>query len=227
MVSYNYTLVQQGIESNVSCTYDTASPIRYQDIATTSMEIIGTSASGSCNPEAGLEDVLENVVEYPTLNANSTLSYWVCKKRLQHGALDPAYVIYLRGRVNYAESIGNITCTVSPMRSQIFSVDYLSLPGYFVTTPVTNLAPQSPRATFTRYIQHGLIGLGNLISDGQNWSSNIVPETVLSLGVKNLNLSTFQPDPKYLELYEAMLQGILEYEVSLLASDYIYTYCIN
>jgi hypothetical protein len=49
----------------------------------------------------------------------------------------------LRGRVNYEASIGNITYTVSPMRSQTFSVHYLSLPGYFVTNPVTDLAPES------------------------------------------------------------------------------------
>ncbi|RXW24221.1 hypothetical protein EST38_g1599 [Candolleomyces aberdarensis] len=213
MVSYNYTLSQQGLESNVSCTYDTASPIRYEAIDEVSTRII--SSSGSCDPAAGLEDVLEDVGEYPTLNVNNTLTYWACKQRAPPGVLNPTYVIYLRGRVNYAKSIGNITCTVSPMRSQIFSVDYLSLPGYFVTNPATNPNPQSlQRATFARYIQHGLTGLGNLIWEGQNWSSNIVPEAVFSIATKNFNLSTFEPHPKYLELYGAMLQGILEYEAT-------------
>jgi hypothetical protein len=59
------------------------------------------------------------------------------------------------------------------------------------------------------------MGLGSLICrGGQNWSSNIVLETVFSLAAKYLNMSTFDPSPKYVELYEAMLQGILEYEVS-------------
>ncbi|KAJ2913779.1 hypothetical protein MD484_g6642, partial [Candolleomyces efflorescens] len=212
MVSYNYTLLQQGLESSISCIYDTASPIRYNAIETTSTLIIGTS--GSCDPAAGLEDVLENTNEYPTLNVNNTLTYWACKQRPQPGALDPTYVIYLRGRMYYEASIGNITCTVSPMRSRIFSVNYLSLPGYFVANPASDPPTESQRATFALYIEHGLAGLGGLIWEGQNWASNIVAETVFSLAAKYLDLSTFERNPKYLELYEAMLQGVLEYEAT-------------
>ncbi|RXW16712.1 hypothetical protein EST38_g9143 [Candolleomyces aberdarensis] len=213
MVSYNYTLIQQGLESTVSCIYDTSSPIRHHAVEDVAPRII--ASSGSCDPTAGLEDVLENVGEYPTLNVNNTLTYWACKQRPLPGTLDPTYFIYLRGRVNYATSIGNITCKVSPMRSQIYSVDYLSLRNHFVTKPATNPDPQSSqRATFSRYIEWGLVGLGNLIWEGQSWTANLVAEAVFSFGAKSLNLSTFEPNPKYLELYEAMLQGVLEYEAT-------------
>ncbi|RXW16707.1 hypothetical protein EST38_g9142 [Candolleomyces aberdarensis] len=215
MVSYNYTLIQQGLESTVSCIYDTSSPIRHTTLADVSTRII--ASSGSCNSTAGLEDVLDDVGEYPTLNVNNTLTYWACKQPPRPGALEPTYFIYLRGRTNYATSIGNITCRVSPMRSQTYSVDYLSLRGHFVTKLATNPDPQSSqRATFSRYTEHGLVGLGNLIWEAQNWSANLIAEAVFSFGAKNLNLSTFEPNPKYLELYEAMLQGVLEYEVSTL-----------
>ncbi|KAJ2913781.1 hypothetical protein MD484_g6641, partial [Candolleomyces efflorescens] len=199
MVSYNYSLVQQGLESTVSCNYDTSSPIRYSAI------------------EAGLVDVLENIVDFPTLNTDNTLTYWACKQPPPPGTLDPTYLIYLRGRANYATSIGNITCKVSPMRAQMYSVDYLSLAGYFVAKPELSLDTQSsPRATFARYVEGGLIGLGALIWEAQNLSANLVAESVFSLAAKSLNLSTFETHPKYLELYAAMLQGVLEYEISSL-----------
>ncbi|KAJ2925285.1 hypothetical protein H1R20_g11830, partial [Candolleomyces eurysporus] len=213
MVSYNYTLIQQGLESTISCIYDTSSPIQHTTLSDISTRLI--ASSGSCNRTAGLEDVLENIGEYPTLNVNNTLTYWACKQPPRPGALEPTYFIYLRGRTNYATSIGNITCRVSPMRSRTYSVDYLSLRGHFVTKLATNSDPQSSqRATFSRYTEHGLVGLGNLIWEAQNWSANLIAEAVFSFGAKNLNLSTFEPNPKYLELYEAMLQGVLEYEAT-------------
>jgi hypothetical protein len=105
------------------------------------------------------------------------------------------------------------------MRAQTYSVDYLSLPGYFVAKPEQSPDSQSSRrATFSRYIEGGLNGLGALIWEAQNLSANLVAEAVFSLAAKTLNLSTFEPNAKYLELYAAMLQGVLEYEVSTLLS---------
>ena len=99
----------------------------------------------------------------------------------------------------------------------MYSVDYLSLPGYFIAKPEPSLDSQSSqRATFARYVEGGLIGLSALIWEAQNLSANLVAESVFSLAAKSLNLSTFEPHPKYLELYAAMLQGVLEYEVSTL-----------
>jgi hypothetical protein len=43
--------------------------------------------------------------------------------------------------------------------------------------------------------------------------ANLVAESVITYGVKNFNLPPYNQNPEYLRLYEAMIQGILDYEV--------------
>ncbi|KAJ2926289.1 hypothetical protein H1R20_g10800, partial [Candolleomyces eurysporus] len=96
IVSYNYTLDQQGLEINVSCYNDSTSPIRYYPLESDpSRRVI--ASNGTCDPAAGLEDVLINVVDhYRTLNVNNTLTYWACKQPPSQGSIDPTYFVYLR-----------------------------------------------------------------------------------------------------------------------------------
>ena len=216
MVSYNYTLIQQGLETSVSCIYDTSSPIRFAAIDGVSITSRLISSSGSCDPAAGLEDVLEGIVDFPTLNTNNTLTYWACKQRPEPGTVDPTYFIYLRGRVNYATSIGNITCRVSPMRARDFEVEFQSVPGYF--TARANLSRVPQRSTFTPFANMTIIALGNLVREAQNWEANLVAESVFSVGTKDLGVLSFNPSDEYRRLFEAMIQGVLEYEVRITLS---------
>ncbi|RXW15817.1 hypothetical protein EST38_g10037 [Candolleomyces aberdarensis] len=211
MVSYNYTLNQQGLESRVTCSYEDSSPIVYSNISninTTRM----ISASGICDPAAGLEPVLENVTEYVTLNTRNTLSSWACKQTPQPGSQDSTYFFYLSGRVNYNTTIGNITCQINPLRAQDYSVEYLSVPRYFTSKATTSVAP--PPTTFHRYIEGALIGLGNIVWESQSWTANVVAESVFSLVAKNLNLPMNERHPEYLNLFEKMIEGMLEYEAT-------------
>lgn len=209
IVSYNYTLDQQGLETNVSCYPESPSPISYRAIETNSTRIIATN--GTC--AAGLQNVLD-VNEYRTLNTKNTLTYWACKQPPSQGSIDPTYFIYLRGRVNYENSIGNVTCRVSPMRARDFKVGYHSEPRYFASQAKNTPGEASQRSTYAPFIDGGLIGLGNLIWEGQNWASHLVAEAVFSMATKNLNVSSLERSDTHLRLFEAMIQGVLEYEVS-------------
>ena len=54
IVSYNYTVTQQGLENDVSCSYDSTSPIRTAAIEGTNTSLVVTT-EGTCDPAAGLE----------------------------------------------------------------------------------------------------------------------------------------------------------------------------
>ncbi|KAJ2913317.1 hypothetical protein MD484_g7090, partial [Candolleomyces efflorescens] len=134
MISYNYTLTHQGLESTVSCSYENTSPIRFERLST----------------------------------LNST---------------------------NY-------------------EVDYLSEPRYFATRAPTRFPHTSLQAVQSRFIERAIQALGDVVSEAQNWSANLLAEAVFSLGAKELNLSTREKDTQYLSLYEAMIQGMLAYEIT-------------
>ncbi|KAJ2912774.1 hypothetical protein MD484_g7644, partial [Candolleomyces efflorescens] len=211
MVSYNYTLNQQGLTANINCSYDNTSPIRFRSVNDTNTTLI-MSSFGICDSAAGMEEVLEGVINYVTLNANNTLTYWACKQPPQPGSQDPTYFVHLRGRGYYKSSIGNITCRISPMRAQDYLVDYLSGPGYF-TASRSHDAQSAQKPTFYRYIEWGLVGFGNMIWEGQNWSSHLAAETVFSLAMKKLKIPSAmrEQNPISLKMFEAMVQGMLEY----------------
>jgi hypothetical protein len=205
MISYNYTLDHQGFASNVSCQYDPQSPIRYSPV-TNSTNMV--ASSGTCD---GLADVLTDVKVFVTPNTNNTLTFWACKS-VPTGGEEPTYYVYLRGRVNYATAIGNITCAVSPIQPATFLVTYQSALGIFS-------ASKEPSATFANtfpgFIEEALIALGGIILEAQNVQANLVAESVITFGVKAFELDPYTPSDQYLRLYEAMIQGIIEYEVCL------------
>ncbi|KAJ2914085.1 hypothetical protein MD484_g6318, partial [Candolleomyces efflorescens] len=213
MVSYNYTLNHQGLDANIGCSWDTTSPITFSPIPGVGTDRI-FSSNGTCDEAAGLQHVLENIVQYPMANSNNSLAYWACKQIPQPGFLDPTYFVYLRGRVNYRSTIGNITCRITPLRAQEYSVRYESLLGYFVSRPTTYEEPSPLRSTFYRFVEWGLVGLGEVVWETQNWSNNMFAEAVFSAAEKNFNLSTLQRHDIYLSLYEALIEGILDYQAT-------------
>jgi hypothetical protein len=68
--------------------------------------------------------------------------------------------------------------------------------------------------TFSEFIDQAVEELGSLIADAQTQELNLVADSVTALGVRYFGLQADGPQAEYLWLYQAMLQGILEYEVS-------------
>ena len=206
MISYNYTLNYQGFSNNITCIYDNQSPIRFSAVPGNTFLV---AFNASC-PDLGLADVFTNVVPV-TLNVNSTLTFWACKSVPTDGK-DPTYYVYLRGRVNYASSIANITCLVSSIQAAIFPVEYQSAPSLFSSS-------SEPNTTFSNanlgLIERAVGGLGTIIQEGQNIDSNLVVESITTYGVQGFQLSPNERNQTYLRLYEEMIKGIFEYEVCL------------
>lgn len=197
ILSYNYTLDHQGLASNITCIYDKSSPIRFQAVINNTLMV---AYNGTCD---GLADVLTDVVQYMTPNIDNTLTFWACKS-VPNGEEDLAYYIYLRGRVNYAESIGNITCTIFS-KPAVFPVTYQSTKENFSSKePI-----QTSRNTFSGFTDKAVLALGGIVLEGQGMQSNSVAESIIFFGVQSFGLPPYLQNEQYLRLYEAMIQGIL------------------
>ena len=142
---------------------------------------------------------------FTSLNSNNSLTFWACKSPTN----PPSYLLYLRGLQNYAESIGNITCTAS-IQPAILPVTYNSYFRVFHSHHVIETSP----TTFSGFIDRAVGELGTLIADAQTQEVNLVAESVTALGIRNFGLLADGQQDEYLPLYQAMLQGILEYGVS-------------
>jgi len=205
MISYNYTLDHQGFNSNISCGYDSQSPIRYWTVPNNNNWL---EYNGTCD---GLSSVLTKVPYLSTPRSDNTLMFWACQSVPIDGQ-ESTYYIYLRGFKSYETAIGNITCAVSAIQPAIFPVTYQSAPNIFSSS-------KDPYATFANtfpgFIEKALVGLGGAISEGQNSQANLVAESVITFGVKAFHLDPDKQNETYLRLYEAMIQGIIEYEVCL------------
>ena len=198
---YTYTLQQQGIESSINCSRDSQSPVR---VYPSDQSAVGTvQFNGTCD---GQDDVLPDGTTFTSLNSNNSLTFWACKSR---GTNESSYLLYLHGLQNYAESIGNITCTAS-IQPAILEVEYGSYFGLFRSRGFIETSP----ATSSGFIDQAVAGLGTIIADAQNRELNLVANSVVALGVRYFGLPADGQQDEYLRLYEAMLQGMLEYEVS-------------
>jgi hypothetical protein len=198
---YSYTLHQQGITSNISCSRNSQSPVQVYPSDQGPVSTI--QFNGTCD---GQDDVFPNVKTFTSLNSNNSLTFWACKSP---GTNTSSYLLYLRGLQNYAESIGNITCTAS-IQPAIFPVKYDSYLGVFRSHHVNKTSP----TTFSGFIDQAVGALGTLIADAQTQELNLVAESVTALGVRYFGLPADGQQAEYLPLYQRMLQGILEYEVS-------------
>jgi hypothetical protein len=211
MISYNYTLDHQGLASNISCSYDPQSHIAVQAVAPGETLMLSYNGTQACN-ENGLTDFLpsQNVPQFTAPNTNNTLMFWSCIS-VPTGEEQPTYYVYLQGRVDYAAAIGNITCAISPIQPSVFPVTYQSGPGIFSAKNQT--AANGP--AIPGFIEIALLALGAVVQESQNVADNEVAESVFTFGVKGFNLTDTAPNDQYLRLYEAMIQGIIEYEVCL------------
>ena len=204
IISYNYTFDNQGFSSNVSCLYDTESPVNVS--AEGPGEVFVIQYYGSCE---GAANVLTNVESYIAFNSNKSLTFWACKAA-PNETTEPSYTIYLRGFNDYESSIGNITCNVSQIQPAIFPVTYHSLTDLFSADESVSTSP----TTFPGFMDTVVSKLGDIVWQAQGEQSNLVAESVFTFGVKSFGLTRpYTQNEEYLQLFEAMIQGILEYEV--------------
>lgn len=195
---YNYTLELQGITSNVSCEYDSTSPIEYFLTSSGLWQYNATCPPG--------QDVLVNATFLVPPSSNS-LGFWAC----QTSAAGDSYRLYLRGSKNYAQGIGNITCTLLPFKPAVYALQYTGQAGTFDFTPQVPIS--TAPGTSTELLKRTVMGLGSNIVEAQSITANLVAESVITYGVKSFGLQPYVQDEQYLRLYEAMIRGVLDYEV--------------
>ena len=205
MISYNYTLKNQGLDVQVNCTYDSQSPINIFPFPGDTTNLL-IQYNGTCNG-AGETNVLPNNTQYMALNSSNGLAFWACKS--PPSQVEPSYFIYLRGLQDYATEIGNITCNISPIQPAIFHVTYQSANGYF------NMSDRLTRnpTTFSGFLDQSVAAIGNLVAEGQSQRANLVAESAFTFGVEYVGLPLTGDDPLYPVIYEVMIQGIMEYLV--------------
>ena len=207
MISYDYTLNQQGLNSNVSCHHTPTNLFNFSTPDNSNGSVIYVVTYNANCAFLGELDTLTNVTNFIAALSNSTLVYWACQSAIPTAS----YTIYLSGLFGYANTVGNIICAVNPIQSAIYSVLYRSTEGIFSATEMNASTP----ITFSTLINNALVGLGGLIADSQNFESNLVAETILEFGLRSFGPSA---DPglqvaQYLRICEQMIQGIIEYEV--------------
>ena len=202
---YNYTLMNQGLTSNINCEYAPRSPINVFGITGDTTNLL-MQYNGTCDG-VGETDVLPDNTQFVALNSTNTLTFWACKS--PPNETEPSYFIYLSGLQNYATGIGNITCTISPIQPALFPVTYQSIYDIFsVGEP-----GEVDATTFSGFLDQSVATFGNLVAEGQSLQSNLVAESVITYGVKYYGLPQTKQDPVYLQLYESMIQGTMEYLV--------------
>ena len=59
------------------------------------------------------------------------------------------------------------------------------------------------------------MAITSIVTESQGMAANMVAESVITSGVKSFGLSPYVQNPQYLRLFEAMLQGMIEYQVSV------------
>jgi hypothetical protein len=201
-LGYNYSLELQGITGNVSCSYDTSTPIVLAVDPTLDLPVF----SATC-PTG---EPLTNVTAYPIPANISTLGAWICKA-------DPSstsYTLYLSGNGNYLGPVGSMTCSISDVQLATYNVTYYTNGSQFVvpqnTFSVSNVSSTPvDRSVYTIY---------NTVGEAQAFLFNSLAESVISWRARNFGQGLtldeqYAQNDTYLRLFEATIQGIIEYEV--------------
>jgi hypothetical protein len=201
-LSYNYSLDLQGISSAVRCQYDTSTPI-----VPVSFPRINQTGYGATCPTG--ETVAPYTAEgYPIPRTINPLGAWPCKTSPVGGA----YTIFFRGRGNYEDVIGNMSCEISPIQYSVFPVRYSSKGDQFVVSNET----LSSSNTTSQIIDRAVFAVVNTVAEAQGFAANLAAESVITYGVRTFGLplnGTYVRNDVYLRLVEAMIQGIVQYEV--------------
>ena len=209
--SHTYTLDLQGVSSNVSCVYDTQTPINYSYPFPLTYQYNGT-----CPP--GQDFLLNSSFFVPA--SNRTLGFWACQTSPSRNS----YTMYLEGRKTYADTIGNITCNISPIQPAVFSVNYTGQLGAFTILEQISASPN----TSSDLVVSAMLGLGDTIWRAQSVAGNLVADSALNFGIQSLGLAPNSQNPTYLRIFEALIQGILDYEVrSICSLSFLFPYALT
>jgi hypothetical protein len=218
--SYNYTLNLQGFKSDVTCAYSSDSIVSLQPSPN---HLNWAYFNATCPP--GKEILMNPTYIVPSLPAvtNNSFGFWACLTS-EPQDLQESYEIYLYGLPGgaYGNMTGNITCSLPAMQSAVFPVKYANQTNFFnLEDPLsvsTNLS--------TALMRNAIIGIGNVIWGAQDLVANSVAESVITFGVREYNLTVDLSNYKFLQIYAAMIQGLLEYEatyIRLLSSTDVIT----
>ncbi|TFK21361.1 hypothetical protein FA15DRAFT_717113, partial [Coprinopsis marcescibilis] len=210
--TYSYTLDQQGLLINMNCQYDSQSPIRFGSAPDPSVHI--EQYTGAC-PEATDFMLEQGVPPYVTPTSNHSLAAWACRSSaaVSQSAM---FNFYLQGHRAYAESIGNITCTLGPVRLRAYRTTYSSESGLFSVDEDKRSDPFNASVPLsTTLIERGLTALAGVVHGSQHLQSNMLAEFATSVGVDILKYPPPSRNyPTYLPVYAEMLSGILEYHAA-------------
>jgi hypothetical protein len=200
-ITYNYTLSLQGLAAGVDCQYtDAPSPVLVGQVDNYTLAYEGDCPQGQTVPGLSV---------YPApLGLVGNLGAWACKTSGE------SYTLYLRGDGNYVNVVGNMTCNISPVQRAVYNVLYDARSNLFIAQdqgPAISINTSQPT-------DDAIFSLVDTIAETQGLTMNLVAESVITYGVKNFgipltNASIYSQNDTYLRLYEAMIQGILQYEV--------------
>ncbi|TFK71632.1 hypothetical protein BDN72DRAFT_895469 [Pluteus cervinus] len=211
-ISYNYSLPLQGVSLGVSCDYSN------ETIVAVSADLPFLNWNTSCPP--GTDDFLQLFDDaYQTLASNLTMGVWACKQNATDNK-PLSYSIYLRGVNSYLPVIGNMTCVVDVALAD-YEIEYLGAVEYFTTTEGPNLvnatgsSPDVFVGVFDEVIRRGV---DVVINSQTGLTGNLVAETMLALGAEFYGLNQTARDERYPQLLSKIFQGMLNYQVSRLAS---------
>jgi hypothetical protein len=167
--------------------------------------------NGTCDSNKGLRPALRNLVSYSILNTDLTLTYWACAsdQSSEAGRSNAAtYFLYFGGG-----GMGmNITCTIANFRSRDYTITYSKSSGYFTVANLTE-SPES-RSTAESFLDRLALAVGAMVSATQPRSTHPIVSYLFSTTTPLLDLTSEERKSKILELYGAMVQGILEQYVS-------------
>ena len=119
-----------------------------------------------------------------------------------------SYDLFLRGTNHFETNIGNVRCTISSIQN-LFTVTYSSQLGAFTTQEHTPMLLKN----ITKLMNTAVQGVGDVIWKAQSRETNLVGDMMVGLAGASLKLPTDTGDAMYLRLFEAVIQGMLDYEV--------------
>jgi len=148
------------------------------------------------------------------------LGFWACLT----APGENLYTLYFHGANYYATAIGNITCKVSLIQPSEYNLTFSGKQGIFTTklissgTPIPAASPELGRNLVN--------SLGSVVWESHSSAvSNLLAESIITLGVKSFGLPPYNRSEGYLRLYEAMIQGMFDYEATYVRL--IYSTAIN
>jgi len=199
-LSHNYTLELQGVSNNVTCAYTSYANVTF-------IGIYDWTVSGICQQPT---ETFLNPPAYAVSPSNHTLGFWACRRSPTGQSYNMSYDLFLRGTNHYESNIGNVTCTISSTQV-VVSLTYSSHLGAFTTQRHSSTSLKNN----TKLMDTAVQGVGDVLWKAQSRETNLVGDMMVGLAGGFLKLPTHAEDTRYLRLFEAVIQGILDHQVCI------------